>query len=72
MTWETGGLHFSDGDVDYEESFFILRRTLCPAVLTENGFYTNEDDLRFMESQIGIRAFADLHVEGITEYLLSL
>ena len=23
---------FSDGDVDYEESFFILRRTLCPAV----------------------------------------
>ena len=63
---------FSDGDVDYEESFFILRRTLCPAVLTENGFYTNEDDLRFMESQTGIRAFADLHVEGITEYLLSL
>ena len=63
---------FSDGDVDYEESFFILRRTLCPAVLTENGFYTNENDLRFMESQTGIRAFADLHVEGITEYLLSL
>lgn len=63
---------FSDGDVDYEESFFILRRTLCPAVLTENGFYTNEDDLRFMESQTGIRAIADLHVEGITEYLLGL
>lgn len=63
---------FSDGDVDYEESFFILRRSLCPAVLTENGFYTNEDDLRFMESQTGIRAIADLHVEGITEYLLSL
>ena len=62
---------FSDGDVDYEESFFILRRTLCPAVLTENGFYTNEDDLKFMESQTGIRAFADLHVEGIIEYLLS-
>ena len=39
----------SDGDLDYEENFYILRHTLCPAVLVENFFYDNPDDLRFLE-----------------------
>ena len=32
---------FSDGDIDFEEGFKILRGTLCPCVLSENGFMTN-------------------------------
>lgn len=59
----------SDGDSDYEENFYILRHTACPAVLTENGFYTNQDDLAILESREGRRAITDLHVEGIIEYL---
>ena len=30
---------WSDGDIDYEEGFYLLRHTLCPCVLTENGNY---------------------------------
>ncbi|MGM9738048.1 MAG: N-acetylmuramoyl-L-alanine amidase [Candidatus Cryptobacteroides sp.] len=59
----------SDGDSDYEENFYILRHTICPAVLTENGFYTNKEDLAILESREGRRAITDLHVEGIIEYL---
>lgn len=40
-----------DGDLDYEENFYILKHTACPAVLTENGFYTNIEDLAILESQ---------------------
>ena len=59
----------SDGDLDYEENFYILKHTACPAVLTENGFYTNKDDLAILESREGRRAITDLHVEGIVEHL---
>ena len=59
----------SDGDFDYEENFYILKHTACPAVLTENGFYTNKEDLAILESREGRRAITDLHVEGIVEHL---
>ena len=32
---------FSDGDSDWEEQFYILRKSMCPAVLTENFFMDN-------------------------------
>ena len=60
---------FADGDIDYEEGFYILKHTISPAVLTENLFFTNEDDLAFLESREGKQSIADLHVEGIIEYL---
>ena len=34
----------SDGNVDWEENFYILRKSLCPAVLTENFFMDNHSD----------------------------
>lgn len=61
----------SDGDIDFEESFYILNHTLCPAVLTENGFMTNTQNLQLLESRSGKQAIADLHVEGIIEYLMN-
>ena len=60
---------FADGDVDYEEGFYILKHTISPAVLTENLFFTNEEDLQFLESRAGKQAIVDLHVEGIIDYL---
>lgn len=60
---------FSDGDADIEENFYILRHTLCPAVLTENLFMTNLSDLSFLESGAGKQAIVDLYVEGICEFL---
>lgn len=59
----------ADGDADIEENFYILRHTLCPAVLSENLFMTNADDLAFLESHAGQQAIVDLHVEGISEWI---
>lgn len=60
---------FSDGDPDFEELFYILRHTTCPAVLVENFFYDNPDDLRFLESEEGKELVTKVIVEGVTEYL---
>ena len=62
---------YSDGDSDWEENFYILRHTLCPAVLTEN-FFMDGLDLEFLQSRAGKQAIVDTHVEGIIEYIESL
>ena len=36
----------SDGDVDKESNFWVLRKVIMPAVLTENFFMTNEDECK--------------------------
>lgn len=37
---------YSDGDPDKEAEFYILTRTNCPAILTENFFMDNEKECR--------------------------
>lgn len=56
---------FSDGDPDKENQFYILKHTMCPAVLTENLFMDNEKDCKFMMSSEGIETLAALHVDAI-------
>ena len=63
---------FSDGDPDYEENFYILRHTICPAVLVENFFYDNPDDLRFLESEEGQARIVEALMEGVGRFLTSL
>lgn len=60
----------SDGDRDKEKNFTILYKTKCPAVLTENLFQDNKEDVEFMLSEEGKRAIVNLHVEGIVNYLM--
>lgn len=60
---------FTDGDPDIEKDFYIIRHTSCPAVLTENLFMDNRQDVAFLESAEGSQAIVDLHVEGIRRYL---
>lgn len=55
----------SDGDMDKEHPFYILRRTLCPAVLTENLFMDNPKDCRFLLSEEGRQAIVRLHVLAV-------
>ena len=60
---------FSDADSDWEEGFYILRKSLCPAVLTENFFMDKLSDRDYLQSEAGQQAIVDTHVEGIAEYL---
>ena len=59
----------SDGDSDWEKAFYVCRHTLCPAVLTENFFMDNKDDLRYLQSEEGKAAIVKCHVEGIKNYI---
>ena len=60
---------YTDGDPDFEAQFYLLRNTYAAAVLTENLFYDNPDDLAFLESIEGQKAIVALHVEGIVDFL---
>ena len=60
---------YSDGDPDFEAPFYILKRTYCAAVLTENLFMDNLYDFHYLMSDEGKRSIVNLHVDGIVNYL---
>lgn len=62
----------SDGDRDWESDFYIIHKTYCPAVLTENFFYDNVDDVQYILSSEGREAVIKTHVDGIINYLKTL
>ena len=62
----------TDGDRDKEADFYIIKKSYCPAVLTENFFYDNKDDLQYLTSDEGVHGVVRLHVEGIIDYINSL
>lgn len=58
----------SDGDPDWESDFTVLKKANMPAVLTENFFYTDPEDCKFMNSEEGLNAMARVHAEGIVKF----
>lgn len=60
---------YIDGDPDKESQFYILKHTVCPAVLSENFFFDNEKDCRFIMSDDGREQIADMHVAAIKRVL---
>lgn len=61
----------SDGDSDWEENFYLLCKTWCPVVITENFFQDCITDVQYLQSRTGKQAIVDTHVEGIIEFLES-
>jgi N-acetylmuramoyl-L-alanine amidase len=58
----------SDGDADWEENFTILSKTKCPAVLSENFFMDNKEDVNFLLSQTGKDVVKNIHINSIIRY----
>lgn len=58
----------SDGDPDKEARFYVLVRTKCAAVLTENLFQDNKADVAFLTSEEGKKAIVALHKEAILRF----
>lgn len=54
---------------DYEENFYILRNTACPAVLTENFFQDNKADVEYLKSKRGVGDCVECHVRGLEAYI---
>jgi N-acetylmuramoyl-L-alanine amidase len=59
----------SDGDSDFEADFYVLRKTSCVAVLTENLFMDHRGDADFLLTQEGREAIVSLHVVGVIAFL---
>lgn len=53
----------------YEKNFYVLKHTICPAILLEQLFYSNEEDLEFLESDEGVKVLVDIIVEAIKRIL---
>ena len=55
----------------FKNDFYILKNSLCPAVLTENLFMTNEDDCKYLLSENGFKNIVQLHIDSIKEILIT-
>lgn len=59
----------SDGDEDWESNFTIIYKTAMPAVLTENFFQDNKQDVAYLESEQGQKDVVDIHIKGLQKYI---
>ena len=63
-------VRYQRSDAGYwQQNLAICRDTKCPAVLTENLFQDNKEDVDFLLSEAGKSAIVRLHVDGITDFL---
>lgn len=58
----------SNGYLDVEANFWVLRKTKMPAILTENFFMTNPRECKeILMTEIGRSKIAQIHIESIRE-----
>lgn len=55
----------SDGDIDWENHFTVLTATKMPAILTENLFYTNYEEAKYLSSEEGRQKIAESHFKAM-------
>ena len=57
---------YSDSDLDKERRFYVLTKTIMPAVLTENFFMDNEEECRnVLLTREGREQIVEFHVNAI-------
>lgn len=59
----------SDGDRDWEENFYVLQKSKCPAVLLENFFYDNQEECAWLLNEETKKRIANAAVVGIIKYI---
>ena len=50
-----------------ERSLYVLIKTIMPAILTENGFFNNEDEVKKLMKNSVRQKVADAHIDAIME-----
>lgn len=61
-----------DGDIDQEENFSVIlnaKQLGIAGVLTENFFFNDKDDLKYLVSKKGQNSIVRTHVMGIEDYI---
>lgn len=62
----------SDGDHDKEARFFVLTRTMMPALLIEHLFFDNYKDAMLLMDEDIVERFAEAQVHAILKYYATL
>jgi N-acetylmuramoyl-L-alanine amidase len=50
-------------------NFYVIKNTLCPAILSESGFYDNVDDCTFLLTPEAREAVANMHYFALIKYI---
>ena len=50
-------------------NFYVIKNTLCPAVLSESGFYDNPEDAAYLITPEARENVAEYHYKAIVEYI---
>lgn len=58
-----------DGDRDWEENFYIIQKTKCPAVLIENFFYDNKEECHWLLQEAVKVRIAMAIEDGVKQYV---
>lgn len=58
-----------DGDRDWEENFYIIQKSKCPAVLIENFFYDNKEECHWLLQEAVKVRIAMAIGQGIKDYV---
>lgn len=53
----------------WQQNLAICRDTNCPAILTENFFQDNREDVDYLLSEEGKQAVVQIHIDGIIKYM---
>lgn len=56
----------------WQADFYIIKKTKCPAILTENLFQDNKEEVEYLLSDKGKDEISQLHVDGLIKYIDSL
>lgn len=54
---------------DWENDFYIIKKTYMPAVLVENFFQDNQEDVAYLKTDAAKVACAEVIVDGVKDYL---
>lgn len=53
----------------WRQNLYLCQQTKCPAVITQNLFQDNKEDVNFLNSECGFNTVVNLHVKAITAYI---
>ena len=63
------GIAVRSTPIVYDPELYVLRHTVAPAVLTENGFHTNREEAALLGKASYRQKLAEAEARGILEYL---
>ncbi len=63
---------YSKTYLKWSAGYFMCRQTVCPTVLTENGYMSNPDDLAGMIDPVVVENKAIAIAQGVADYFLAI